>query len=245
MKTVEIKDILAKIEDFAPPQTAEEWDNSGWQINLHLKETKKILACLTVTDDVLEHAIAMGCDLIISHHPLIFSPLKKLTNPLHQRAIQNNVQIYSAHTNFDRAKGGTTDILVEKLGLLNVKAVNDYVKSGELPFELTLEKFISTLKTTYALEKIKVINKLAKNSVKTVAICAGAGAEFIGDVCGADVYITSDVKYHAALEVKNMALLDIGHFESEKFFSEKIVEILKNEPVEVITANEKPAWTIV
>ena len=99
--------------------------------------------------------------------------------------------------------------------------------------------------TTYSLDKIKLINKLAKPAVKTVAICAGAGAEFIGDVCGADVYITSDVKYHAALEVKDMALLDIGHFESEKFFSEKIVEILKDEPVEVITADEKPAWTIV
>ena len=241
---MEIKNILAKIEEFAPPETAETWDNSGWQINLHISKSKKVLACLTVTEDVLEHAAKMGCDLIISHHPLIFSPLKKLTNPLHQYAIKNNIQIYSAHTNFDRAQGGTTDILVEKLGLLNVKSVNDYVKSGELPFELPLEKFINTVKTTYALEKLKLINKLQKSQVKTVAICAGAGAEFIGNICNSDIYITSDVKYHAALDVKNMALLDIGHFESEKFFSEKILEILKNEPIEVIAANEKPAWTI-
>lgn len=246
---IKTDNILEIIENFAPLQTAEEWDNSGWQIKLQNLETKKILACLTVTEDVLELAAALGCDLIISHHPLIFSPLKKLQNPLFIKAIQNNIQIYSAHTNFDKAQGGTTDILAQKLNLENVKSLNDYVKCGDLPFELTLDKFLAVVKSTYELDKIKLINKSNHPTVKRIALCAGAGADFIGDIKNVDVYITSDIKYHAALEVKNMVLLDIGHFESEKFFSQKVKELLgdklQNEEIEVITADEKPAWTIV
>lgn len=244
-----VSEIVKTLETFAPIETAEEWDNSGWQINLHNDETKKILACLTVTEDVLELAINLGCDFIISHHPLIFSPVKKLQNPLFIRAIQNNIQIYSAHTNFDKAKGGTTDILVEKLSLENVESINDYVKCGTLPFKMSLEKFLSALKSTLELDKIKLINKSSKPDVEKIALCAGSGAEFITEAANADVYITSDIKYHSALEVKNMVLLDIGHFESEKFFSQKIKEILQNDNVninvEVITADEKPAWIIV
>lgn len=246
---IKTDNILEIIENFAPLQTAEEWDNSGWQINLHNMETKKILSCLTVTEDVLELAAALGCDLIISHHPLIFSPLKKLQHPLFIKAIQNNIQVYSAHTNFDKAQGGTTDILAQKLNLENVKNLNDYVKCGDLPFELTLDKFLSVVKSTYELDKIKLINKSNQPTVQRIALCAGAGADFIGDIKNVDVYITSDIKYHAALEVKNMVLLDIGHFESEKFFSQKVKELLEeklqNEEIEVITADEKPAWTIV
>lgn len=240
-----ISNIIKIIEEFAPPETAEEWDNSGWQINLHNEETKNILSCLTVTEDVLDLAVNLGCDLIIAHHPLIFSPVKKLENPIHINAIRNNVQIYSAHTNFDKANGGTTDILAQKLNLQDIKSVNDYVKCGSLPFKMTLEKFIPVLKTTLELNNVKLINKSAKPEIEKIAICAGSGAEFIRDVGSCDAYITSDIKYHSALDVKNMVLLDIGHFESEKFFSEKIKEIFALNGIEITAANEKPAWTFV
>lgn len=240
-----VTEVIEIIERFAPPQTAEEWDNSGWQINLHNDTADKILSCLTVTEDVLELAINLGCDLIISHHPLIFRGIKKIENPIYIKAIKNNIQIYSAHTNFDKAKGGTTDILTEKLNLQNIETINDYVKCGCLPFKMQIDKFLQVLKTTLEIEKIKLINKSSKQEIEKIAICAGAGAEFIAEVEGCDVYITSDVKYHSALDVKNMILLDIGHFESEKFFSEKVKEIFAKEGIEILVANEKPAWTIV
>lgn len=242
---VNTADIINTIEAIAPLETAEEWDNSGWQINLHNDKTNKILSCLSVTEDVLELAVQLGCDMIIAHHPLIFAPLKKLQNPILIKAIQNNIQIYSAHTNFDKANGGTTDILAQKLQLQNLTKTHDYVRSGELPFEMSLDKFIGVVKTTFSLDKIKLINRSLKPVIKTVALCAGAGSDFIKELRDIDLYITSDIKYHAALDVKDMVLLDIGHFESEKYFAETIKEILEKKGMEVIVANEKPAWIFV
>lgn len=245
------QDIIRIIENIAPLDTAEVWDNSGWQINLHNENSKKIMSCLTVTEDVLELAVQLGCDLIIAHHPLIFSPVKKLENPLYIKAIQNGIQIYSSHTCFDKAKGGTTDMLAQKAELQDIVALNDYVRCGRLPFELPLEKFLAVIKISLDLGTIKVVNKNAKPLINTVALCAGSGSEFIEEVKHADIYITSDIKYHAALEVKDMVLLDIGHFHSEKFFAQKIKEIIEtelknlNEVTEVIVANEKPAWIYV
>ncbi len=237
--------VIEIIEKFAPLNTAEEWDNSGWQINLHNNSAEKILSCLTVTEDVLELAVNLGCDFIIAHHPLIFNAIKKLENPIYIKAIKNNIQIYSAHTNFDKAKGGTTDILTEKLNLQNIEAINDYVKCGYLPFPMQTDKFVQAIKAALELDNIKLINKYQKPEIKKIAVCAGAGAEFIPDTNGCDAYITSDIKYHSALDVKNMLLFDIGHFESEKFFSERIKEIFAKEGIEITVANEKPAWTII
>ena len=112
----EVQEVIDLIENVAPPETAAKWDNSGWQINLGKKNLNKIMSALTVTDDVVKQAVDKGCDLIIAHHPLIFEPLKKIDDIAIIRTIQNGIQIYSAHTNLDVAKGGTTDTLVEKCG---------------------------------------------------------------------------------------------------------------------------------
>ena len=119
----EIQSIIKKIEDFAPPETAEDWDNTGWQINLGIKEVNNVMVCLSVTPQIIEQAINNNCGLIISHHPLIFNGIKKISdenvlNKLIISCIQNNIQVYSAHTNLDCTQGGVNDILCEKLGLI-------------------------------------------------------------------------------------------------------------------------------
>ena len=95
-------EIVRKIEEFAPLETQETWDASGWVIDLPDAEVNKVLFALTVTDDIVEQAYKNGCNLIISHHPLFFVPLK-----------YHEINIYCAHTNLDKAHGGTTDTLIK------------------------------------------------------------------------------------------------------------------------------------
>ena len=247
IKTIEVIKILDK---YAPAVLAEDWDNSGWQINLYNPYVKKIMVCLTVTDDVINQAVDLGCDMIVSHHPLIFNPIKKIHDIKIIKAIKNNIQIFALHTNADKTKGGTSDMLAEYMLLRETAAINDFVRAGYLKYAMTLDEFISKVKLQLNVSHLKVINEGAKTSIKNVAVCAGAGAEFIEPLgrYNIDAYVTADVKYHQALEPARFVIIDVGHFESEKPFVERITNMLrkaKGDKVEVVIANEKPAWNIV
>ena len=247
IKTIEVLKILDK---YAPAVLAEDWDNSGWQINLYNPYVKKIMVCLTVTDDVINQAVDLGCDMIVSHHPLIFNPIKKIHDIKIIKAIKNNIQIFALHTNADKTKGGTSDMLAEYMLLRETAAINDFVRAGYLKYAMTLDEFLSKVKLQLNVSHLKVINEGAKTSIKNVAVCAGSGAEFIEPLgrYNIDAYVTADVKYHQALEPARFVIIDVGHFESEKPFVERITNMLrkaKGDKVEVVIANEKPAWNIV
>ena len=109
-----VNKIIKKIEEFAPLETMQSWDNSGWQINLNNKETNSILLTLDVTEKTIDEAINKKCDLILSHHPIFFNSIKLIEKPFIIKAIQNNIQIYSAHTNLDIAQGGVSEYLAKK-----------------------------------------------------------------------------------------------------------------------------------
>ena len=243
-----ISDIIEKLEKVAPLDTQEEWDNSGWQINLGIKNTKNILLALNVTEDVVRQAISQNCDLIISHHPLIFSPIKCVKNKAIISAIQNKIQVYSAHTNFDKSAVGTTQTLVDalkkSLELRSEKSINDFVKMATLKTPLNIDEFLSKVKTSLNLDYVKVSNPC--NEVKTVAFCAGAGADFAYEVKqkGVDCFVTGDVKYHQALD-NGIMLVDIGHFESEIISLNSIKKLLENLDVNVILSKEEPVFEIV
>lgn len=245
-KTSEIIKIL---EDYAPPELAESWDNSGWQVFYGNDNTSKVLICLTVTDEVVNQAVELGCNLIVSHHPVIFKPLKVVKDVKIIKAIQRGIQIYSLHTNCDKTNNGTSDLIAQKLNLKKTAVLNDFVRVGLAPHEMTLDELTSFVKLTFNVERIKLVNNAKKSKIKTIAVCAGAGAEFIEEIekYNIDAYITSEVKYHDALDSRRAAILDIGHFESEKPFVEEIKNILENNKhrIEVVVAKEKPSWTYV
>lgn len=245
-KTSEIIKIL---EDYAPPELAESWDNSGWQVFYGNDNTSKVLICLTVTDEVVNQAVELGCNLIVSHHPVIFKPLKVVKDVKIIKAIQRGIQIYSLHTNCDKTNNGTSDLIAQKLNLKKTAVLNDFVRVGLAPHEMTLDELVSFVKLTFNTERIKLVNNARKTKIKTVAVCAGAGAEFIEEVekYNIDAYVTSEVKYHDALDSRRAAILDIGHFESEKPFVEEIKNLLENNKhrIEVVVAKEKPSWTYV
>lgn len=243
-----VKDVIEKLEKIAPLETQEEWDNSGWQVNLGIKTTKTILLTLNVTTNTVNQAIRNHCDLIISHHPMIFKPLKCIKNKALISAIQNKIQIYSTHTNFDKAQNGTTHTLVENLkkplNLRMIKDLNEYVKTATLKESLTAKELTDIIKSEFKLKSLKIANPC--NEIKTIAFCAGSGAEFAMEVSNnkIDCFITADIKYHQALD-SNVMMIDIGHFESEVIALKSIEKLLKSSGVSFIYAKEEPIFEIV
>lgn len=246
-KIVQTSQIISLLEEFAPKNTSQVWDNSGWQINLGNQSVNKILVALTVTEDVVNQAVEEGCDFILSHHPVFFDPIKKIEDKFILTAIQNNIQVYSVHTNLDVAKGGTSDTLAKMSGFNKTESYNDFVKFQSLSKDMNLDDFISKLKKDLDIKNLKLINNKNVKSVKTIAFCAGAGGSFISDVKNSkiDVYITGDVKYHEAIEAESLVVIDIGHFESEKYVTDIFKKILKKADVEIIVANEENTWEII
>lgn len=192
-------EIVKKIEEFAPIETQEAWDASGWIIDLSKPEVDKVLFALTVTEDVLEQAVRNGCNMIISHHPMFFVPWK-----------YRNINIYCAHTNFDKAVGGTTDVLLKALHFQS-KRYNDFVRIVELENEMSVE-FLK-LKLLPISPRLRIVNNKRVKGIKAIGFCAGSGSEFINET-PCDAFVTGDLKYHTAVET-NKVVYDIGHFESE------------------------------
>lgn len=192
-------EIVKRIEEFAPLDTQESWDASGWIVDLPELEVDKVLFALTITDDVLEQAVRNGCKMIISHHPMFFVPFK-----------YSNINIYCAHTNLDKAKGGTTDTLLKNLHFEG-KQFNDFVRIVDLENEMSIE-FLK-LKLLPISPRLRIVNNKKVKTIKRIGFCAGSGSEFIKDT-PCDAFVTGDLKYHSAIET-NKVVYDIGHFESE------------------------------
>ena len=229
------QDVYKLVDSFAPYSTAEKWDCSGWIVDNQSTTVSKIMFCLTVTDDVYEQAKKENCDLILSHHPLFFVPIKF-----------RDVNILCAHTNLDKAIGGTTDSLIEKLGLsqyqLQIPAeskneADEFVRYVTLPKSVAVEDFIKLLRLVSP--NLRYVNNKNVSRIKKIAFCAGSGSEFIPDAAsnGADAYVTGDLKFHTALD-SEIVVFDIGHFESEILVLNRLKKLLEKQ-VELIFAKEK------
>ena len=216
-------DIINKIEAFAPLETQEKWDSSGWIVNTGDKEVNKILFALTITPKIVEQAEKLGCDMIISHHPLFFVPLE-----------YSKINMYCAHTNFDKAIGGTTDILLEKLGLKG-EPYEEFVRIVNFENGIGVDDLREKL--VLVSPNLRYINNNNIQELKTVGFCAGSGSEFIEET-PCDAFVTGDLKFHKAVEADKV-VFDVGHFESEIFAVEKIREITGLNKEEGVIADEK------
>ena len=215
-------EIVNKIEEFAPLYTQESWDASGWIVETEETEVKKVLFCLTITDDTYEQAVKNGCDMIISHHPLFLVPYK-----------YKQINMYCAHTNLDKAQGGTTDTLLKTLHLEG-KKFNDFVRIIELENEASVEFF--KLKLLPISPRLRIVNNTKRRTIKSIGFCAGSGSEFINET-PCDAFVTGDLKYHTAIESKKV-IYDIGHFESE-ILSVPLLKELSGVDKNGIIANEE------
>lgn len=218
--------IITRIEQFAPLETQEKWDCSGWLVETKNQDIEKIMLCLTVTDDIVRQAREQNCDMIISHHPLFTVPL-----------LYKNIDIYCAHTNLDRAQGGTTDTLIKTLGLDQFIVAN----SGEgftryINYETSLQDFVKRLKTISP--HLRYVNNKDVTELKRIAFCAGSGTEFIQEAFenDADALVSGDLKFHTALD-SPIIVFDIGHFESEILVLPVFKQII-GDSVEFVYAKE-------
>lgn len=227
---ITVRDIAEAIEQFAPKTIQENYDNTGLQIGEPTMPVKAALICLDVTEDILEEAIKKNCNLIITHHPLLFNGLKDITgrNSTQRiviKAIKENIAIYAAHTNLDSAYNGVSYEIAHNLKLKNIKVLEPKNTLGDIGLGVvgdidtmpTLE-FIRLLKNTFNVKSLRYSANYQKLVIKKVAICGGAGASLIKEAIKseADIFVTGDIKYHDFTGFsEDIMIADIGHYESE------------------------------
>ena len=244
---MKIKQVVDALEHYAPLPLQEGYDNAGLQVGLtEAVEVSGALLCLDVTETVVEEAVRKGCNLIVSHHPLIFRKLARITGENYvQRtvrlAIKNDITILSMHTNMDAAWGGVNFKIAEKMGLKNVcffageKEV-DGVKGGEgvigeTDGKLVADDLVLMLKERFGVECVQC-NQLLRRPIRKVALCGGAGS-FLLDAAiqaGADAFVTGEMSYHEFFgHEQEVQICVVGHYQSEQFTSEIFRSIIEKE----------------
>lgn len=226
------KDIFDFLCEKYPLDTACDFDNPGFLVGNKENETKKVLVALDCDLKAIERARNCGCNLIVTHHPVIFDPLKSVTKgSVVYELIENGISVISMHTNLDIAEGGVNDCLCKVLGLKDVEIF-------EVADGFMLRKGVSPISDPHALaESIKqnlggTVRYVAGRPIKNVLVCSGAGGDFLEDAIkgGFDALITADVKHHLFLEALNagISLFDAGHYHTENVVIKPLCEILKD-----------------
>jgi dinuclear metal center YbgI/SA1388 family protein len=250
-----IKQIM---DELAPPLLAEEWDNVGLQIGDPRQPVRRIWVALDPTLHVVKAACQKKVDLLITHHPLIFRPLKTIDfdtpgGSIIQMAANHKLAIFSAHTNLDIVRDGVNDVLAQRLGLQNPTVLKPVqvgerakeeiaaLSGGEAEFGIgrigslakagSLNSLVSMVKKRLKLDFVKVAGDL-EMKVTRVAICSGSGSGLMEAFLSskAQAYISGDIHYHDALEANslNRAIIDIGHFPSEHLMVDALARQLEN-----------------
>ena len=238
-----VKDILNCIIEVAPLQWQESYDNAGMQVGDLDAEARKALICLDITEEIVDEAIAKNCNVIISHHPLIFRGLKHLTQETYiersvMKAIKHDIAMISMHTNLDNSYLGVSRVLAERLGLKSLHLLQpsesepEFCGAGMIgEFETPMEEigFLELVAKTIGSPCLRH-SALTGRSIRKVALCGGSGSPFMQDaLCQkADAYLTADIKYHDFFVPEGRILLvDGGHFETEQFTKELICELIR------------------
>jgi dinuclear metal center YbgI/SA1388 family protein len=242
---VKVKEVLSALEKFAPLPLQESWDNAGLQVGLTEAEVSGALLCLDVTEKIIDEAVSKGCNLVVSHHPLLFRGLKTISDLTDvqrtvMKAIEQKVCVVSMHTNMDNAQGGVNFRIAEKLGLKDVtfmsaKKVGDVECGsgviGTLEEPMAADDFVLKVKKAFDVE-CALTNELLQRPVSRVAICGGAG-DFLLDeavAAGADAFITGEMHYHQYFGYEQkIQICVIGHYQSEQFTTEVFRDIIQKE----------------
>lgn len=237
-----IRQITDVIERYAPLSLQESYDNAGLIVGRPEDEVRRALLAVDVTEEVLDEAQREGCDLVITHHPIVFHALKRFNSADQvqrcvERAIRCGIALYACHTNLDSAPGGMSWRLASMLGIgvLEVLQPTDPADGqvgfgvvGELPEATDTMAFLREMQRRLGVQVVRH-SDIVTERVRRVAVCTGAGASLIGDArrAGVELYITADLKYNDFM-TPDLALTvaDIGHFESEYCAIELIFDIL-------------------
>ena len=238
-------DIIAKLEELSPVSFAADWDNPGLMVGRPDKDVQRVYIALDATDAAIAKAIEYDCEMIITHHPMIFRPIKSVTGDdfVGRRILKlarHDVCCYAMHTNFDVM--GMADAAADTLGLKNPQVLDvtyddeiskeGFGRVGELPNAMTLRDYAEYVKKAFDLEVVKVFGDLDR-AIESVAICPGGGGSVLNAAIssGADVFIAGDIDYNPGIDAvaRGMAVIDAGHFGTEKLFMPYIKDYLNRE----------------
>ncbi len=214
-----VKDVFEELCRLAPLELQMGFDNSGFLFGREQNEVKKVLLSLDVTPQVVEEAVELGAELIVSHHPLIFSPLKAVTDEKLLKLAANDISVISMHTNLDIAPSGVNDVLMEALGA-SVEAPldeQDCGRVGALPQPMGMGEFLSLCKAVLKTTGLRYYD--SGRPVERLAVMGGSGGDSLEAAfqLGCDTYLTADIKYHQFLQAAElgMNLVDGDHFCTE------------------------------
>lgn len=231
-------EIYKLIDKIAPFNTRYPFDNVGILVGDACSTVKRIAVCLDITKDVVKRAADNECDLIVSHHPVIFDKLSSVTaDSIPYMLVKEGITAICAHTNLDCAKGGVNDRLAIALGVEEATAINDneypdcapIARIGSVPgFEP--EEFAMFVKQNLDAPDVRFV--AGGKRVHRVCVYGGAGNHFIlqAKAAGADTIVTSEIKHHQWLEAKNldMTVIDAGHFSTENVVVKPLALLLKD-----------------
>ncbi|MGL5972386.1 MAG: Nif3-like dinuclear metal center hexameric protein [Oscillospiraceae bacterium] len=253
MKTL---DLFNYLNSLYPIDLSCSWDNSGFLVGDKNKKITSVLICLDITYDVLNEAILKGSNLIISHHPIIFEPIKKINEDnIVYSLIKNDISVISFHTNLDAGENGINDVLCRLLNLNNIYKLKHnaneaaFLRVGETSItdcNLVLNKIKNVLKS-----KILKTSRVRKD-IKTIAVCGGSGSNFIPLVIEnkIDLYLTSEIKHDKFIMANdnNIIVVDAGHFETEDiicgYLKNTLKEKFENLDVSIAVENKNPVLYI-
>ncbi|RRD40050.1 Nif3-like dinuclear metal center hexameric protein [Leptotrichia sp. OH3620_COT-345] len=241
---MKLRKIMGELFSIYNPKVAEEWDNVGLLLGNENSEINKIMVCLDITEKAINEAISRKVDLIISHHPFIFSGIKRITDETELgrkilKLAENRIAVYSIHTNADFAINGLNDFVMDKLKLDGemyifnefefddynyIKNKNEKIKCGSVRIkvlnnEMELVDLIEQIKTNLGLDYVRYAGE--NRNIRKIGLVTGGGSSFLKDIKkDIDVFLTGDLRHHEALDTieEGGILVDIGHYESEYLF---------------------------
>ncbi|MBO4901590.1 MAG: Nif3-like dinuclear metal center hexameric protein [Lachnospiraceae bacterium] len=239
------QDVITKLEELSPVRFAAEWDNVGLLVGARAQEVSHIYVALDATESVVDRAISCGANMILTHHPMIFSPIKQVNADDFvarkiMKLIRHEVCLYAMHTNFDVI--GMADAAADELGLKDRSvlektyeddiSVEGFGRVGKLPQIMTLEECARYVKERFHLDHVTLYGDTDR-MVERAAICPGSGKSMAKSAIdsGADVYITGDIGHHDGIDMaeNGLAVIDAGHFGIEKLFVPYMIEFLRRE----------------
>lgn len=235
-----VSQVYDYINQIAPFSLTMDFDNTGILVGDRTQKVSKALIALDCTMQVVEQAKKLGAELIITHHPIIFNPIKRVNeDSVVYHLIRSDIAVISVHTNLDIAQGGVNDALASTIGLCNCRGLEMVApqsevylgRIGELPEAMSALQFAQHIKTNLNAVNVKFAD--AKRTIKKVALCSGSGGDCLDAAIemGADALLTSEVKQHqflAAIQA-NVSIFDAGHFDTEDIVIEPLKEKLSQQ----------------